>query len=102
MARACGPRTGTRPGRWWCTRKTPSPAPLATPLSPRSGVEVPILEGTDDAILDRGVGHIEDTALPGTDGNSGLAGHRDGFFRALKDITAGDTIELQTLGGRET
>ena len=35
-------------------------------------------------------------------GNTGIAGHRDGFFRALKDITEGDAIELQTLAGRET
>jgi sortase A len=48
------------------------------------------------------LGHIEDTAPPGTDGNTGIAGHRDGFFRVLKDITEGDTIELQTLAGRET
>ena len=45
------------------------------------------------------VGHIEDTALPGTDGNSGIAGHRDGFFRGLKDIAPGDVIELDTRSG---
>ena len=48
-----------------------------------------MLPGTDDRTLDRAVGHIEDTAQPGTDGNSGIAGHRDGFFRGLKDIAAG-------------
>jgi sortase A len=47
---------------------------------------VPVLPGTDDRTLDRAVGHIDDTALPGADGNSGIAGHRDGFFRGLKDI----------------
>ncbi len=47
------------------------------------------------------MGHIDDTALPGTEGNSGLAGHRDGFFRGLKDISPGDTIELETLRGKE-
>jgi sortase A len=62
-------------------------------------LEVPVLEGTDEPALDRGAGHIEDTALPGTDGNSGIAGHRDGFFRVLKDVTAGDTVELETLSG---
>ena len=69
---------------------------------PRLRIEAALLEGTDDATLDRGVGHIEETAPPGTDGNAGIAGHRDGFFRALKDIAEGDAIELQTLGGRET
>ena len=46
-----------------------------------------MLSGTDNHTLDRAVGHIEDTAQPGADGNSGIAGHRDGFFRGLKDIT---------------
>jgi sortase A len=69
---------------------------------PRLRLEAPLLGSTDEATLDRGLGHIEDTAPPGTDGNTGIAGHRDGFFRVLKDITEGDTIELQTLAGRET
>ena len=41
------------------------------------------------------------TALPGTDGNSAIAGHRDGFFRGLKDVGPGDAIEVETLGGNE-
>ena len=64
-------------------------------------LEVAVLLGTDDFTLNRAVGHIEDTALPGTDGNSGIAGHRDGFFRGLKDIAPGDAIELETLRGKE-
>ena len=59
-----------------------------------------MLPGTDDRTLDRGVGHIEGTALPGTDGNLAIAGHRDGFFRGLKDIATGDLIEIVTV--RET
>ena len=51
--------------------------------------------------LNRAVGHIEDTALPGADGNSGIAGHRDGFFRGLKDIGRDDAIELETRRGKE-
>jgi sortase A len=57
-------------------------------------LEVPVLEGTDDLTLDRGVGHIPGSALPGESGNIGIAGHRDGFFRGLKDVKPGDTIEL--------
>ena len=60
-----------------------------------------MLEGTDDFTLNRAVGHIANTARPGSDGNSGIAGHRDGFFRGLKDITPGDAIELETLDGSE-
>ena len=55
-----------------------------------------MLDGTDELMLNRAVGHIENTALPGTVGNSGIAGHRDGFFRGLKDIGAGDLLEIET------
>jgi len=80
---------------------TPLPAPLAVLRIPKIRLEVPVLPGTDDRILDRAVGHIEDTAEPGADGNSGLAGHRDGFFRGLKDIAVGDLMELDTRHGKE-
>ena len=76
-------------------------SPLAVLRIPRLRLEVPVLPGTDDRTLDRAVGHIEDTPLPGADGNSGIAGHRDGFFRGLKDITQGDVIELETTKGKE-
>ena len=61
-------------------------------------LRVPIFEGTDDLVLNRGLGWIEGTARPGESGNIGIAGHRDGFFRGLKDIVVGDTMELETLG----
>ena len=61
-----------------------------------------MLPGTDDRTLDRGVGHIEGTAPPGADGNLGIAGHRDGFFRGLKDIVVGDVIQLDTVHGTDT
>jgi sortase A len=76
-----------------------APQPLATLRIPRIGLRVNVLEGTDDFTLNRAVGHIADTAAPGSTGNVGLAGHRDGFFRGLKDIAVGDLIEVGT-GGR--
>ena len=75
--------------------------PLGVLRIPHIRLEVPVLPGTGDAALDRGVGHIEGTAHPGTDGNSGIAGHRDGFFRGLKDVTPGDAIELATVRGTD-
>src|SRR4029077_6231528 len=74
---------------------------LAVLRIPKIRLEVPVLPGTDDFTLNRAVGHIDDTALPGAEGNSGMAGHRDGFFRGLKDVVAGDDIELETLHGKE-
>lgn len=69
---------------------------------PKIDVEVPVLEGTDDLILNRGVGHVAGTANPGDDGNVAIAGHRDGFFRGLKDVAVGDKIELVTLQTTDT
>jgi len=76
-------------------------APLAVLRIPKVGLEVAVLEGTDDLTLNRGVGHIPGTARPGENGNSGIAGHRDGFFRVLKDVGPGDTIELLAPGNIE-
>ncbi len=79
----------------------PAPAPLAVLRIPKIRLEVPVLPDTDDTTLDRGVGHIGGTASPGTDGNLGIAGHRDGFFRGLKDTAPGDVIEVDTIQGRD-
>jgi len=57
-------------------------------------IRVPVFDGTDDLTLNRGVGRIIGTAKPGESGNIGIAGHRDGFFRGLKDISVGDEVEL--------
>ena len=86
---------------WRAALAADGPAPLAVLRIQRLRLEAPILEGTDDATPDRGVGHIDGTPEPGADGNTGLAGHRDGFFRVLKDITPGDTLELETLRATE-
>jgi sortase A len=86
---------------WQSTRHLTSPTPLAILRIPRIRLEVAVLEGTDDVTLDRGVGHIEETAVPGDDGNVGIAGHRDGFFRGLMNVAPGDAIELATLQGSE-
>jgi sortase A len=69
--------------------------PLAVLRIGRIQVEAPVLEGTDEVTLNRGVGHIESTARFGENGNVGIAGHRDGFFRGLKDIKVGDRVEVE-------
>jgi len=65
---------------------------------PRVGIEAPVLEGSSDLTLNRGVGHITGTALPGQTGNIAITGHRDGFFRGLKDVVPGDMIEVERPG----
>jgi sortase A len=82
------------------SQAAPGGIPLAVLAIPRLHLEVPVLAGTDDLTLNRAVGLIEGTARPGEFGNVGIAGHRDGFFRTLKDIAPGDRITLRTPAGR--
>lgn len=69
-------------------------APLAVLRVASIDLEVPVLHGTDDLTLNRGAGWIKGTARPEERGNIGIAGHRDSFFRGLKDLKMGDTLEL--------
>ena len=74
----------------------PTPPTLAILKIPSIHLEVPVHNGTSDAVLDLAAGRIEGTALPGTPGNVGIAAHRDGYFRALKDVKEGDELVLET------
>ena len=56
---------------------------------PSLGVSTIVREGEDARTLQLAVGHIAGTALPGAPGNMGLAGHRDTFFRRLREIETG-------------
>ena len=86
-----------------------APIPHPTPGSavgrieiPRLGVSAIIRAGSDARTLRLAVGHIPGTALPGEVGNIGLAGHRDTFFRRLRDIRAADDIRIVTTAGTFT
>jgi LPXTG-site transpeptidase (sortase) family protein len=73
--------------------------PLARLEIPAIDLSAMVLEGTDTWTLNRGVGHIRGTAAPGVKGNTGIAGHRDGFFRGLRNISKNDRILLTTVDG---
>ena len=66
---------------------------------PRLLLSAVVVEGIGKTTLRRAVGHIPGTALPGQPGNVGLSGHRDTFFRPLKDLRIGDEIQFSTLSG---
>lgn len=66
---------------------------------PRLGLSAMVVEGTGATSLRRAVGHIRGTALPGQQGNVGISGHRDTFFRPLRNIRRNDMIGLTTLTG---
>ena len=66
---------------------------------PRLGLMAVVIEGDDSKTLRRSVGHIPGTPLPGQAGNVALTGHRDTFFRPLRNIRTNDIIVLTTLQG---
>jgi sortase A len=66
---------------------------------PAVGLATRVLEGSNARTLQLAVGHIPGTALPGSSGNVGLAGHRDTFFRPLRRIKLGDEIRFTTGAG---
>lgn len=74
-------------------------APLAMLKIERLNLEAPVFYGTDRITLDRGVGIVKSTANLDEVGNIGISGHRDSFFRPLKNIRLGDKIEMRTTEG---
>ncbi len=66
---------------------------------PRLRLSAVVVQGDSETILQRAVGHVADTAMPGESGNVVLAGHRDTFFRPLKRVRIGDAITLKTRSG---
>jgi len=77
------------------------PPPLGLLIINDLNIEVPIYNGTDEHILDRGAGRIKGMAKMGEEGNLGISAHRDSFFRGLKDIEMGDVILVQSAHGVE-
>lgn len=78
------------------------PKPLAVIgriLVPRLQLSAMVREGVGDDILREAVGHIPSTAFPGEPGNVALAGHRDTFFRKLRNIRQNDKIVVSTTQG---
>ena len=65
----------------------------------RIGLSGVVVEGDDDGVLGRAIGHLPDTPLPWQSGNSALAAHRDAIFRPLKNVRSGDVLWLETAFG---
>jgi LPXTG-site transpeptidase (sortase) family protein len=77
------------------------PPPLGVLFIDDLNIQVPIYNGTEEHILDRGAGRIKGMAKMNEDGNLGISAHRDSFFRGLKDIELGTTILVQSAHGVE-
>lgn len=70
--------------------------PLGVLTINRLGLQAPIYNGTDEFNLDRGLGRIKGMARIDEPGHLGISGHRDGFFRILKDLQVGDRIMVRS------
>ncbi len=66
---------------------------------PSLNLAVPVYASDSELSLDRGAATIDGMAYPHEAGHIGIAGHRDGYFRALEDIRLGAALELDTLKG---
>jgi len=90
-----------RIGHYKDSLKIESAPPLGILTINKINLQVPIYNGTDDVTLDRGAGRIKGMAKMDEVGNLGISGHRDGFFRGMKDVQVGDDIDIQTTRGTE-
>ena len=96
------PRTGV-PGAGKSVRGVPAaerreadPGLIGRIEIPRLGLAAIVREGTDSRTLERAVGHVSGTALPGGNGNVCLAAHRDTYFRPLEGVRKNDRIRITT------
>lgn len=74
------------------------PAPQGYLSLPAQGEGIPVFRGAGEPELTLGAGHLPETSPLGGPGNTVLAGHRDGFFRRLRDLAVGDLLEVRTAG----
>ncbi|EMF47550.1 hypothetical protein B481_1146 [Planococcus halocryophilus Or1] len=71
-------------------------------LIPKLEASLPIIHGTDEDELEKGVGHFAQSVLPGENDNSVLSGHRDTVFRELGKVGKGDLLTVKTYSGTFT
>jgi sortase A len=66
---------------------------------PRLDVSRVVLAGASGESLAFGPGLVDGGAMPGSRGNSVIAGHRDTQFRFLDKLREGDLVEVEIAGG---
>ncbi|WP_232331113.1 class D sortase [Thermoactinomyces sp. CICC 10521] len=69
---------------------------------PRIKAVLPIIQGANEDELEKGVGHVYETALPGESDTVLLAGHRDTVFKRLGEVKVGDLLIVKTRAGTFT
>ena len=79
------------------TRAMPMGGVIGEIEMPRVGLKAIVVQGDSAKLLNRAVGHLPNSALPGEAGNVALAAHSDGLFRPLRGALPGDAITLRTV-----
>lgn len=77
-------------------KKPVSGEKIGTLTIPKLNRSLPIFEGTSQEVLKQGVGHFQESVLPGDHNNSVLSGHRDTVFRGLGDVGVNDELIVET------
>jgi len=72
---------------------------IGTLYLPTAKKIIPIFEGTTNAVLKKGAGHFSASSMPGEANNSVISGHRDTYFRVLKDVHPKDILYIKTADG---
>jgi sortase A len=78
--------------------QVPTGAAIGHISIPKIGVGYAVVQGTDEASLEKGPGHYPATAFPGLGQTVGIAGHRTTYlapFRHLDALKPGDRIVLK-------
>lgn len=85
----------------------PAPWPWAdtwpvAKMTARDGlIELIVLAGGSGRTLAFGPGHLSASAMPGEQGNSVIAGHRDTHFSFLQYLKIGDALQVETTDGNQ-
>jgi sortase A len=71
---------------------------LTRVVIPKIGMDAIMVEGTSHKALSAGPGHVQETAMPGENGNAVITAHRDTFFRHIYELNKGDQIQVRRNG----
>jgi sortase A len=72
--------------------------PVGEITIPKIGINWMVVQGSDNAALEKGPGHIQETQLPGAGGNFAVAGDRVLYgapFLNLDEVAVGDEIDIK-------
>ena len=69
---------------------------------PSLNIKLPMIQGTNEKELKKGVGHFIQSVLPGEKDNCVISGHRETSFRKIGDLKIGDQLILKTSAGTFT